>query len=106
MPSTTASKIGRVLAPMAAAAAFASAPAAGAATTCDKVASPSGSDTAAGTVAAPYQTASKLAGSLGAGETGCLRGGTYREDVSLRTGGTADARITLTSYPGERAKLV
>jgi Right handed beta helix region len=106
MPSITASKLGHLVAPIAAVAAFASAPAAGAATTCDKVASPSGSDAAAGTVAAPFQTAAKLAASLSAGETGCLRGGTYREDVSLRSGGTADARITLTSYPGERATLV
>jgi parallel beta-helix repeat protein len=72
-----------------------------AATTCDKAASPSGSDTAAGTVTAPYRTAQRLVDSLSTGQTGCLRAGTYSQNVSI-----SKASTTLTSYPGETAKVV
>src|SRR4051794_40800414 len=106
MPSTRTSTLAAAVAPVAAAAALLFAPTASADTTCNKVASPSGSDSAAGTADAPYETAGKLVTSLAAGETGCLRSGTYLEDLSVRKGGTADARITVTSYPGERAKLI
>ena len=76
------------------------------ATNCDLVASPSGSDSAAGTVAAPFRTAQKLVSALAAGETGCLEAGTYSENVTFRRAGTAGAPITLTSYPGETATIV
>ena len=66
--------------------------------TCDRVAAAGGSDAAAGTVGAPFATASKLVASLTGGQTGCLRAGTYSGDISLRTAG-----ITLSSYPGETA---
>jgi hypothetical protein len=75
-------------------------------TTCNLFASPSGSDLAAGTLSAPFQTAQKLASSLAPGETGCLEAGTYNENVTFRTGGTAAAPITLTSYPGQTATIV
>jgi hypothetical protein len=75
-------------------------------TTCNLVASPSGSDSAAGTLSAPFQTAQKLASSLAPGETGCLEAGTYNENVTFRTGGTAGAPITLASYPGQTATIV
>lgn len=72
---------------------------------CNKYAAPTGSDSAPGTLAAPYRTAQKLGSSLGAGMTGCLRGGTYSASgdyvLDLSTGG-----YTIRSYPGERAKLV
>ncbi|HEY7267384.1 MAG TPA: right-handed parallel beta-helix repeat-containing protein [Solirubrobacterales bacterium] len=68
---------------------------------CDKVAAPSGDDSASGTTATPYATARRLVSSLAPGETGCLRAGTYRQDeLTLATPG-----ITLTGYPGERATL-
>src|SRR5690348_5296917 len=71
-----------------------------AATTCALVASPSGSDSAPGTPAAPFRTAQKLADSLRAGQTGCLRAGTYRQArLVLRRGGTSGAVVKLTSYP-------
>jgi hypothetical protein len=80
---------------------------AGAATTgCDRVASPSGSDSAAGTVTAPWRTAQHLLDGLSAGMTGCLRAGTYRESVRVGHGGASGAPITLTSFPGERGLLV
>jgi parallel beta-helix repeat protein len=74
--------------------------AASAAVTCSKVASPIGSDAAAGTTAAPYRTAQKLVNSLAAGQTGCLRAGTYAESID-----DYSPNLTLTSYPGERATL-
>lgn len=79
---------------------LASAGSAGAAVTCDKVASPTGSDSAAGTAQAPYRTATQLVASISAGQTGCLRAGTFVEPLSVRKAG-----LTLTSYPGERATL-
>ena len=74
--------------------------------TCNLFASPSGSDSAAGTLSAPFQTAQKLVSSLTPGETGCLEAGTYDENVTFRTAGTATAPITLTSYPGQTATIV
>jgi nitrous oxidase accessory protein NosD len=68
---------------------------------CDKVAALTGSDSNGGTVSAPYRTAGKLAASLRSGETGCLRAGTFQQDVTVTVAG-----ITLTSYPGERATLI
>jgi hypothetical protein len=77
---------------------------------CDRVASPLGSDSAVGTEAAPFRSAQKLVDSLSAGQTGCLRGGSYSSsaDNVLRPthGGSASAPLTVRSYPGERAKLV
>jgi parallel beta-helix repeat protein len=43
----------------------------------------------------------RLVDSLHAGQTGCLRGGTYVEDVKV-----SGSRIALRSYPGEQARLV
>jgi Right handed beta helix region len=78
---------------------------------CSKVAARTGSDTNPGTEAAPFKTAQRLADSLAAGETGCLREGTYDEltgayVLKLARPGAAGAPITIRSYPGERAKLV
>ena len=81
--------------------ALAASPAVAASTSCAKVAAPNGSDSAAGTVAAPYLTVQRLVDSLDAGETGCLRTGTYGgADLYMRKPDTA-----LQSYPGERATL-
>ncbi len=75
-------------------------------TTCTRVAAPNGSDSAAGTIDAPYASAQRLVQSLQPGDTGCLRAGTYSEDVTISSGGSGDgSRVTLTSYPGERATL-
>ncbi len=72
-----------------------------AAVRCSLVASPSGSDGAAGTVTAPLRTAQKLTDSLAPGQTGCLRAGTYYENLRITSPG-----ITLRSYPGETATVV
>ncbi|HEY4096308.1 MAG TPA: right-handed parallel beta-helix repeat-containing protein [Baekduia sp.] len=68
---------------------------------CDLVASPTGSDHAAGTVAAPLRTPQRLLARLRAGQVGCLRGGTYVQDVRV-----GRSHITLTSFARERAKIV
>lgn len=68
---------------------------------CSKVAAPNGSDSAAGTEAAPYLTVQRLVDSLNAGQTGCLRTGTYGGSaLYMRKPDTA-----LQSFPGERATL-
>jgi Big-like domain-containing protein/parallel beta helix pectate lyase-like protein len=77
-----------------------------AATSCDKVAGPSGSDSAAGSAASPYRTAQKLVDSLQPGQTGCLRAGLYEQDVTMSNGGSsAGSTVMLSSYPGERATV-
>ena len=79
---------------------------------CTRYAARTGSDANAGTESAPKLTAQALVASLRAGETGCLRGGTYTEVNSsgyvarFEAAGTASAPITLRSYAGERARLV
>src|SRR5438552_3044438 len=60
-----------------------------------------GSDTAAGTMAAPFKTIRKGAMVAQPGDTVYLRGGTYNEAVSLTTSGTATAWITFSAAPGE-----
>lgn len=67
---------------------------------CVKFASPSGSDSGAGTSASPYRSATKLASSLSSGQVGCLRTGSYSGNVTV---GASSA--TLRSAPGERATL-
>ena len=76
-----------------------------AAVSCDKVAAPSGSDSAAGSAASPYRTAQKLADSLAPGKTGCLRAGLYEQDVKVTKGGSPGSPVTIASHPGERATL-
>ncbi len=73
---------------------------------CTRVAATGGSDQAAGTLAAPYATFKKLAQSLAPGQTGCLRAGTYRENVQVTARGAPGAPITIQSYPGEWATFL
>jgi hypothetical protein len=44
-------------------------------------------------------------GSLQPGDTLCLRGGTYAENITATISGTSASRITIRSYPGETAIL-
>ncbi len=75
-------------------------------TGCDRVAAPAGSDSNPGTEALPFKTAQHLVNSLVSGQTGCLRSGTYSENVKISVGGSAGSPVTLRSYPGERARLI
>ena len=71
-------------------------------TKCARFASPAGSDASPGTVGRPYRTVQKLVDTLGRGQTGCLRGGRYRQgEVTISRPG-----IRLTSYRGKRATLI
>jgi hypothetical protein len=69
--------------------------------------SPSGSDSAAGTISAPWKTISHAASASGgvkAGDTVFVRAGTYKESVVFGiSGAAAGGAITFQSYPGESA---
>jgi hypothetical protein len=73
---------------------------------CDRVASPLGSNTYSGTATKPYATVAKLLSVLRPGQTGCLRAGIYDRDVEITKGGTSNAPLTITSYPNERATIL
>lgn len=75
-------------------------------TNCTSFAAPGGSDHAVGSLEHPFATVAHLAASLSPGQTGCVRSGTYSENVTIENSGTSSAPITITSYPGERATLV
>lgn len=64
--------------------------------------SPIGRDSGAGTLASPYGTITKAYSVASAGDTIYLRGGTYREQVSLTSkSGSGINPITLTAYGQE-----
>ena len=64
--------------------------------------SPSGNDNKAGTLAAPFATITNAYAHAGAGDTIYLRGGTYRQQVTLTgVSGSSNAPITLTAYGQE-----
>ncbi|MGA8211191.1 MAG: DUF1565 domain-containing protein [Nocardioidaceae bacterium] len=67
-----------------------------------------GSDSAAGTAAAPFRTVGRALKALRAGDTLIVRGGRYTENVTGGglAAGTAASRITVRAYPGERPVIV
>ena len=73
--------------------------------TCDLYVAPGGSDGLPGSAAQPFATVQHLADTLAAGQTGCVRGGSYTEDVTVTHAGQPGAPITITSYTAERATL-
>ena len=68
--------------------------------------SPSGSDSAAGTLEQPFATVQHGVNQLLAGDTLILRAGSYHESVTLARSGTAGAPITLAAYSGETPTLI
>jgi hypothetical protein len=59
-------------------------------------------------VQAPFATVQKLDQALAPGQTGCLRAGTYGSLTTwhqIAHSGTASGQITISSYPGETAKI-
>jgi len=82
-----------------------------AATACTLYVSPSGSDSNAGTLSAPWRTVQKAFNSATAGKTVCLRGGTYPQYMAATSGfnqvennsGSSGNPIVFTNYPGEVA---
>jgi hypothetical protein len=63
---------------------------------------PNGSNTNPGTLDAPWQTIQKALNTLQPGQKAYVRGGTYREALSMGRAGTAAAPITIEAYPGEQ----
>jgi len=78
---------------------------------CDLYVSPGGSNANPGTLAAPWQTLQRALSSVQAGQTICLRGGSYpmvtgsTYSQTLNASGTSNQRITIANYPGEVAIL-
>lgn len=73
---------------------------------CTRYAAVTGSDRGAGTAKHPYRTVTALVNSLKPGQTGCLLAGTYRENVSIRHGGTDGRPVTLAGAPGGLATVL
>jgi hypothetical protein len=84
----------------------ASAVASSAQTACQRFASPTGSDRARGSANRPFRTVQRLADSLRPGQVGCLFEGVYRGSVRISRGGRRGARVVLTGYPGQTARIV
>ena len=57
--------------------------------------------TGTGTLANPWKTIQKAADSMKAGDTCIIRGGTYRETVTMKTSGTSAKPISFQAYKGE-----
>ena len=64
---------------------------------------PTGSDSAAGTLAAPYKSIQVAVDKAVAGDSIYLRGGTYSlsTNIQIKKSGTSSARITLAAYQTE-----
>lgn len=67
--------------------------------------SPQGSDSASGTINAPFRTVNFAVTRLRAGDTLSLRGGIYFERVTVAVSGTAGSPIVIQGYPDETAVL-
>ncbi|KAG8680706.1 hypothetical protein FRC09_018035, partial [Ceratobasidium sp. 395] len=69
--------------------------------------SPSGSDSAAGTLAAPFLTIQKAVNTAVAGDTIYLRAGTYAPTASIQftKSGTSSAKYTITNYQSEKVVI-
>jgi Right handed beta helix region/Protein of unknown function (DUF1565) len=64
-----------------------------------------GADSSAGTLDMPFRTIGRAVAGLKPGDTLFIRSGTYFESVRIEVSGTADAPITIRSYPGEVATI-
>ncbi|MFT8342204.1 choice-of-anchor Q domain-containing protein [Clostridium beijerinckii] len=65
------------------------------------VSSTNGNDNNNGSIDSPWKTIQKAANTVKAGDTVVVRGGTYKEKLTMKTSGTANAYITFKNYEGE-----
>ena len=78
-------------------------------TSCQLYVSPTGLDSNAGTLPAPWRTVQHAFNDAQPGQTVCFRGGNYAMtnttgyNQTLRRSGTPTSRVTFTNYPGEVA---
>jgi parallel beta-helix repeat protein len=72
---------------------------------CDRYASPGGRDSARGSSRRPYRSVYRLLRSLGPGRVGCLKRGTWSEDVEVSRGGRPGDPITLRNAPGAHPEI-
>jgi hypothetical protein len=72
---------------------------------CTWTAGPQGRNEAPGTPERPFRTIRRLLAALRPGQTGCLLGGTFVENVKITRGGRPGKPITVVSAPGARAKV-
>ncbi len=68
-------------------------------------ASPDGSDANTGSLAFPFLTLARATTNLNAGDTLCLRGGTYRETLRVPLSGSRENPIIVTAYNAEPVTL-
>ncbi|MGR6761295.1 right-handed parallel beta-helix repeat-containing protein [Paenibacillus sp. T2-29] len=61
--------------------------------------------TGTGTLSNPWKTIQKAADTMTAGDTCIIRGGTYRETVTLHTSGTSAKPINFEAYTGENVTV-
>jgi parallel beta-helix repeat protein len=69
------------------------------------IVAPSGSDTNPGTLEAPFKTLWKGVSILRPGVTLYVRGGVYKEQITITASGSASQPITVAAFPGERPIL-
>jgi hypothetical protein len=69
---------------------------------CTSFVSTAGSDANPGGISAPFASISHAEAVAAPGAVVCVRGGVYRERVTLGRSGTSAARITVMAYPGEQ----
>jgi chitodextrinase len=63
----------------------------------------SGNDANTGAIDKPFKTLNKASRAVAPGDVVMVRGGVYLQTVGISSKGTASARITFQSYPGEKA---
>jgi chitodextrinase len=63
----------------------------------------SGNDANTGAIDTPFKTLNKASRAVAPGDVVMVRGGVYLQTVGISSKGTAAARITFQSYPGEKA---
>lgn len=72
---------------------------------CHRYASPGGRDSARGSARRPFRSVQRLLRSLRPGAVGCLKSGTWEQNLAIRHGGRPGAPIKLTRAPGAHPEI-